>query len=194
MLAKRLIGKRTVHQKKGQSLTCTWHHSIFHIWGLHVGVQVLTENMELDFREMNERDCSSQSPSKDPIQNSQNIEQSFPALAEYYKSLEPHVKRRYLEKISVVEFDPGTLRDARIDSECLPPIEAMDLFSYLGLDTSLYSKEQFKASKSLESFNFLGLGFITIIMFKESKYRTNMFWLERFDIVGDWMILSCPSG
>ena len=99
---------------------------------------------------MNERDCSSQSLSKDPIQNSQNIEQSFPALAEYYKSLEPRVKRRYLEKISVVEFDPGTLLDARLDSECLPPIEAMDLFSYLGLDTSLYSKERFKAPKSLE--------------------------------------------
>ena len=75
----------------------------------------------------------------------------------------------------MVEFDPGTLRDARIDSECLPPIEAMDLFSYLGLDTNLSNKEQFKASKSLESFNLLGLGFITIIMFKESKYRTNMF-------------------
>ena len=66
------------------------------------------------------------------------------------------------KKISVVEFDPGTLLDARLDSECLPLIEAMDLFSYLGLDTNLYYKEQFKASKSLESFNFLGLGFITI--------------------------------
>ena len=130
--------------------------------------------MELDFREMNERDCSSQSPSKDPIQNSQNIEQSFPALAEYYKSLEPHVKRRYLEKISGVEFNPGTLLDTRLDSECLLLIEAMDLFSYLALDTNLH-KEQFKASKSLELFNFLGLGVITIIMFKESKYRTNMF-------------------
>ena len=148
---------------------------MLYLGGCHVGVQVLTENMESNLREMNERDCSSQSPSKDPIQNSQNIEQSFPALAEYYKSLEPHVKRRYLEKISVVEFDPGTLRDSRIDSECLPPIEAMDLFSYLGLDTNLSNKEQFKASKSLESFNLLGLGFITIIMFKESKYRTNMF-------------------
>ena len=148
---------------------------MLYLGGCHVGVQVLTQNMESNFREMNERDCSSQSPSKDPIQNSQNIEQSFPALAEYYKSLEPHVKRRYLEKISVVEFDLGTLRDARIDSECLPPIEAMDLFSYLGLDTNLSNKEQFKASKSLESFNLLGLGFITIIMFKESKYRTNMF-------------------
>ena len=62
----------------------------------------------------------------------------------------------------MVEFDPGTLLDARLDSECLPLIEAMDLFSYLGLDTNLYYKEQFKASKSLESFNFLGLGFITI--------------------------------
>lgn len=90
--------------------------------------------MESDFREMNEKDCSSQSRSKDPIQNSQNIVQSFPVLAEYYESLKPPVKQRYLEKISVVEFNPGTLLDARLDSECLPPIEAIDLFSYLGLD------------------------------------------------------------
>ena len=37
MLAKRLFGKRTVHPKKKDNfelfLTCTWRHSIFHIWG-----------------------------------------------------------------------------------------------------------------------------------------------------------------
>ena len=117
--------------------------------------------MESDFKETNEKDGSSQSTSQDLIPNSQNIEQSFPALSEYYNSLEPHVKRRYLEKISVVGLDPGTLLDARLDPECLPPIEAMDLFSYLVRDTSFNTKEQFKASKSLESFNFLVSGFIT---------------------------------
>ena len=79
--------------------------------------------MESDFKETNEKDGSSQSTSQDLIQNSQNIKQSFPALSEYYNSLEPHVKRRYLEKISVVGLDPGTLLDARLDPECLPPIE-----------------------------------------------------------------------
>ena len=61
----------------------------------------------------------------------------------------------------MVGLDPGTLLNARLDPECLLPIEAMDLFSYLVLDTGFYTKEQFKASKSLESFNFLVSGFIT---------------------------------
>ena len=61
----------------------------------------------------------------------------------------------------MVGLDPETLLDAKLDPECLPPIEAMDLFSYLVMDTSFYTKEQFKASKNLESFNFLVSGFIT---------------------------------
>ena len=61
----------------------------------------------------------------------------------------------------MVRLDPGTLLDARLDPECLLPIEAMDLFSYLVLDTGFYTKEQFKASKSLGSFNFLVSGFTT---------------------------------
>ena len=93
--------------------------------------------MEWDFKETNEKDGSSQSTSQDLISNSQNIEQSFPALSEYYNSLEPHVKRRYLEQISVVGLDPGIRLYARLDPECLLPIEAMDLFSYLVTDTSL---------------------------------------------------------
>ena len=40
-----------------------------------------------------------------------------------------------------------------------------------------------KASKSLESFNFLIWYRVLLQMFKESKYRTNMLWLERFDIL-----------
>lgn len=48
----------------------------------------------------------------------------------------------------MVGLDPGTLLNARLDPECLLPIEAMDLFSYLVLDTGFYTKEQ-KASKSL---------------------------------------------
>ena len=128
--------------------------------------------MEWDFKETNEKDGSSQSTSQDLIQNSQNIKQSFPALSEYYNSLEPHVKRRYLEKISVVGLDPGTRLYSRLDPERLLPIEAMDLFSYLVTDTSFYTKEQFKASKSLESFNFLVSGFITNV--QGVKYWTNM--------------------
>lgn len=54
-------------------------------------------------------------------------------------------------------MDPVTIPDQQFDTECLPPIEAMDLLSYLGLETSFYTKvkEQFKAYKNLEAYNFV---------------------------------------
>ena len=54
----------------------------------------------------------------------------IPILSEYC------VKRRYLEKIAEVGVDPVTIPDQQFDMECLPPIEAMDLLSYLVLETS----------------------------------------------------------
>ena len=46
------------------------------------------------------------------------------------------------------------------DTECLPPIEAMDLFSFLVLETSFYTKEQLKNFKSLETHKWLTSGFV----------------------------------
>lgn len=45
------------------------------------------------------------------------------------------------------------LWNAKLDPECLPPIEARDLLSYLVLDTSFYTAKQFKAFKSLEAYS-----------------------------------------
>ena len=59
---------------------------------------------------------------------------------------------------------PAAIPDQQFDTECLPPIEAMDLLSYLVLETSFYTKEQFKAYKSLEAYNFLVSGFPTGIL------------------------------
>ena len=87
----------------------------------------------------------------------------IPILSEYCVKLEDSVKRRYLEKIAEVGVDPVTIPDQQFDTECLPPIEAMDLLSYLVLETSFYTKEQFKAYKSLETYNFLVSGFLTSI-------------------------------
>ena len=84
----------------------------------------------------------------------------IPILSEY---CEDSVKRRYLEKIAEVGVDPVTIPDQQFDTECLPSIEAMDLLSYLVLETSFYTKEQFKAYKSLEAYNFLVSGFLTSI-------------------------------
>ena len=50
-------------------------------------------------------------------------------------------------------FETTTLWHAKLDPECLPPIETTDLLSYLVLDTSYYTAQQFKAFKSLEAYN-----------------------------------------
>ena len=87
----------------------------------------------------------------------------IPILSEYCVKLNDSVKRRYLENIADVGVDPVTIPDQQFDTECLPPIEVMDLLSYLVLETSFYTKEQFKAYKSLEAYNFVVSEFLTSI-------------------------------
>ena len=84
-------------------------------------------------------------------------------LSNYAEKLEGKVKQRYLEKISEVGVDPLLIPDHKLDPECLPPIEASDLLSYLVLDTSYYTNEQFKAFKSLQAYNQMVSGFICSI-------------------------------
>jgi len=62
----------------------------------------------------------------------------FPVLSEYCKKLDDHVK------IAEVGADSVTIPDEQFNFECLPPIEATDLLSYLVLETSFYTKRQFK--------------------------------------------------
>ena len=96
------------------------------------------------------------------------MKENIPMLSEYAKNLEGHVKERYApegyaQKISVVGVDPASLPSKRFDLENLPPIESTDLLSYLVLETSYYTKEQFKAFKSLEAFNQMVSGFVTSV-------------------------------
>ena len=86
--------------------------------------------------------------------------ENIPVLSDYVKALESHVKSRYLQKISVVGVDPASLPSEQFEPECLPPIESTDLLSYLVLETSYYTKQQFKAFKSLEAFNQMVSGFV----------------------------------
>ena len=87
-------------------------------------------------------------------------------LSEYAKGLETHVKRRYLQKISLVGVDPASIPSDQFDPECLPSIEATDLVSYLVLETSYYTKQQFKCCKSLEAYNQMVSGFVTSVQSK----------------------------
>ena len=82
-------------------------------------------------------------------------------LSDYANNLDPHVKKRYSEKISCVGIDPILIPEEMYDPNCLPPVESMDLPSSLVLETSYYSKDQFKAFRSLEAYNQLVLGFVS---------------------------------
>ena len=53
-------------------------------------------------------------------------------------------KGTYVQKITVVGVDTASLPSEQFDSENLPPIESTDLYSYLVLETSYYTKEQFR--------------------------------------------------
>ena len=81
-----------------------------------------------------------------------SLSKDIPVLSDYAKGLETHVKRRYLQKISLVRVDPTSIPSDQFDPECLLSIEATDLVSYLVLETSYYTKLQFKRYKSLEAY------------------------------------------
>ena len=94
----------------------------------------------------------------------------IPVLSSYAKNLESHVQERYLlylKKISVVGVDPVAIPSEQFSSECLPPIEVSDLLSYLVLETSYYTNQQFKAFKSLEAYNQMVSGFVALVQGKE---------------------------
>ena len=95
-----------------------------------------------------------------------SLSKDIPVLSEYAKGLETHVKRRYLQKISLVGVDPASIPSDQFDPECLPSIEATDLVSYLVLEASYYTKQQFKCHKSLEAYNQMASGFVTSVQGK----------------------------
>ena len=70
------------------------------------------------------------------------------------------------KKISLVGVHPASNPSDQFDQECLPSIEATDLVSYLVLETSFYTKQQFKCYKSLEAYNQMVSGFVTSVQGK----------------------------
>ena len=85
-------------------------------------------------------------------------------LSAYADSLESNVKKRYVEKISVIGLDPLLVPLQKFTTECFPPVEACDICTYLVLDTSFYSKDQFKNFRSLLAYNQFVSGFITSVL------------------------------
>ena len=82
-------------------------------------------------------------------------------LSRYADSLENRTKKRYIEKISVIGIDPSVIPQQKYISECLPPVEACDLPSYLVLETSFYMKDLFKNFWSLLAYSHMVSGPIT---------------------------------
>ena len=103
-------------------------------------------------------------PQENEVRSSENIEEKAPIpLSEYANQLEPKVKKRYLEKISVIGIDPVLIEGKNFEPDCLPPVESTDLLFYLVLETSYYTKQQFKAFRSLQAYNQMVSGFIASV-------------------------------
>ena len=86
-----------------------------------------------------------------------------PQLSEYANTLDPLVKKRYMQKIACIGVDPFLILCQKYDAKCLPPTESIDLVLYLVLETSHYTKDQFKAFKSLQAYNQSVSGFVKIV-------------------------------
>ena len=93
-------------------------------------------------------------------------------LSDYARGLQPHVLLRYQRKISAVGIDPFLIQDEQLDADRLPPVEAMDLASYLVLETIFYTQESCKAYKSLQAYNYVVSGFVQSVKGKrfDGKY------------------------
>ena len=76
------------------------------------------------------------------------------------------MRKQYLQKISVIGIDPVLIPEEKLEPECLPPVEAADLLSFLVLETSYYTKDQFRAFKSLQAYNQMVSGFIISVQGK----------------------------
>ena len=56
-----------------------------------------------------------------------------PQLSECANTLDPLVKKRYMQKIACIGVDPFLISCQKYYAECLPPTESIDLVSYLVL-------------------------------------------------------------
>ena len=87
----------------------------------------------------------------------------LPIISEFFKSLDGNVQQIYHEKVAVIAVDHITIPEEQFSLGFLPPVEGTDFLSYLVLETSFYTKQQFKAYKSLEAYNFKVSGFTTSV-------------------------------
>ena len=76
----------------------------------------------------------------------ESVKTSYP-ISEYAKKLTGSVKQRYLDKISNIGIDPVLISEKKYSPECLPPVEAADLLSYLVESCLIQAFTQINSSK-----------------------------------------------
>lgn len=92
-----------------------------------------------------------------------------PMLSAYCETLDEVTKKRYVEKVRMIGFDPFKLKKSEFKDELKlwPSVEYPDIVNYLLVQTSWRTKEEMKAYKSLESYNFFVSGWVHSILAKE---------------------------
>ena len=89
-------------------------------------------------------------------------------FSDYCTSLEQSARSRYKEKCRKCGFDPYALKPSDFDAD-LPKVEYPDIVNYLVLQTLRLSKEQMKAYKRLEAYNFFVSGWVSNILTRNTK-------------------------
>ena len=84
-------------------------------------------------------------------------------VSPYCTNLDHVARERYKQLImKYIGRDPYLMKTSEFSTEPqdLPTIEAVDITNYLVLQTSYYTKQQMKAYKSLEAYNFFVSGWV----------------------------------
>ena len=68
-------------------------------------------------------------------------------MSEYANTLDPLVKKRYMQKIAYIGVDPFLASYQNYDAECLPPTDSIDLVSYLVLKPATIVRNNLKSLK-----------------------------------------------
>ena len=102
--------------------------------------------------------------------DSEKLGKAILVLSDYMKGLGTRVNERYLAKIFVIVVDLASIPKEQFNGECLPPIEVSDLLGYLVLEMSRaihYTRKEFKAYKSLNTYNQMVSGFVQSVRGKQ---------------------------
>ena len=84
----------------------------------------------------------------------ERVRSSLCTLSCYAENLPQEAKRRYLDKLAVIDgIDPMCSGVFGEPSDKTPPVDACDLLSYLVVQTSFVTAKQFKARKGLDAYN-----------------------------------------